>query len=197
MDSVILYTSICGNYDELREDIVCFSDSSHDKFSEYVMNAKIYKILPHKYFKSDITIYMDGNIHNIKTKEYFKDSIEDFDIMVYKHNMDIDCIYKAEEVLLKDIRIKQREIIIEQIDNYRNEGMPIEFGYYNCGFIVRRNNLITQEFCEKWWAEICRYSTRDQLSFAYCLWKMKDKIKLKILPGNIYDGNLLYYHPHI
>ena len=32
-----------------------------------------------------------------------------------------------------------------------------------------------------WWEQICRFSSRDQISFPFCLWKTKNKIS--IMPG--------------
>jgi len=35
-----------------------------------------------------------------------------------------------------------------------------------------------------WFEQICKFSSRDQISFPFVLWKMGDKLKYKILKGH-------------
>ena len=55
-----IYTAIVGGKDPIRTDIKCFTD--YDQFRRPVMNAKIFKILSHKFIDTDLSIWVDGNI---------------------------------------------------------------------------------------------------------------------------------------
>ena len=52
------------------------------------------------------------------------------------------------------------------------------------------NNDITKELSLTWWEQICRYSSRDQISFPFVLYKMRQmnkEVKTSIIPGYIHD----------
>jgi hypothetical protein len=60
MSKIVVYTAIEGGKDTPRNDIAVFS--GYAKFTSPVMNAKFYKVLPHKFLDYDICIWVDGNI---------------------------------------------------------------------------------------------------------------------------------------
>ncbi len=62
-----IYTAVVGDYPIKRKDIKCFGDEGI--FNRGVMEAKRYKVLPHQFFKEDITIWIDGNIYLKVNKE--------------------------------------------------------------------------------------------------------------------------------
>lgn len=179
----IVYTSNFGKYDASRKDIKVFSDSPADIFRHPVMNAKIYKIMPHKYFQSPISIFMDANIFlNVHPKILVDEFLGDADIALFKHPKR-SCIYEEHAPARLRVIPELQPLIDEQVRNYRAEGMPEKFGLMECGMLIRKNNDIVNEFNERWWAEVCRYTNRDQMSFPYIWWKMKDRIKIKIIEG--------------
>ena len=61
---ISFYQVNCGNKDEvIKQDYPCtqFIDA-YDNFKDPRRNSRIQKILAHKYFDSEFTIYADSNI---------------------------------------------------------------------------------------------------------------------------------------
>jgi len=181
-------TAITGMKDILRKDqakadkFVAFTDQSGEPwesiphchlFHDPVRNAKIHKILIHK-FVEGTTIWMDGNI---ALKEPAKDAIErllgDSDMWVSQHPGRA-CIY--EEVEPASMRDENGLDCALKAQRYREEGYPKDNGLYECNVIIRRDNERTRRFNEMWWAEVCSGTRRDQISFPYCLWKSDIKL---------------------
>ena len=200
-----VYTAICGSFDKPRADIIVFTDYSHNKFKQDIMNAKIYKILSHKYFETKYSIWLDENIFLNVEPEKLIEKLGDNDIallFVFSKSSNIiihpsrNCIYKEYLPAKKRIEAKYHNSIDEQISNYRNEGMPADFGMAECGMLIRKHSAIVEEFNNRWWAEICRYSHRDQMSFPYVWWKMKDRIKIILLNENVRTHKYFRYVNH-
>ena len=142
-------------------------------------NSRVAKMLPHLYFTSEYSIYIDGNIRLLKSpEELISKHLKDHDIAVYKHPTR-DCLYdEATKCAVKGL--DDPETIIEQVKAYEDAGFPKHIGLAECGIIFRRHTDKVREFNEAWWAEYCRYSCRDQISFMYVLNKVG-------LPCNIID----------
>lgn len=192
----IAYSAICGNFDKPRNDITTFTDKESDIFKQPVMNAKIYKILPHKYFSSKISLFVDGNISLLASvDEIVQELLKDADMALFKHPWR-QCLYQEHEHAIQRISAPFKPIMDKQVNMYKMEGMPANFGLGECGMLIRRNNDVVNEFNERWWAEICRYTSRDQMSFPYVLWKMKDRIKINFIDGNVRDHKFFKYITH-
>lgn len=156
----MIYTAIAGDKDEPRNDIKVFTT---DMFVSPRMNAKIFKILPHLFMKDEYSVWVDGNIYPKKTEEEYVSLLGDNDIAVLKHP-ERDCVY--EEAGFCKIKGKDTaEHIDPQVQRYRQAGYPANNGLYACGFIIRRHTEEMKRLCERWWAEICTGSSRDQISF--------------------------------
>ena len=81
-----------------------------------------------------------------------------------------NCIYqeaKACLVLNKD----SENTILNQIGEYKKEGLPEGAGMVATGVLIRKHSDEVKEFCKKWYDEVSRLSIRDQLSFNYVNWK--------------------------
>ena len=198
--NVITYSAIHGDYDKDRDDIHIFRAEESDKFKLDVMNSKIYKILSHKYFpEHDNSIWIDANINlKVDIKVLLDEFLKDADIALF-HAPFSDCIYKRVEAIKTRLHSKYHKILDEQILTYKKDGFPAEYGMGQCGMIIRKNNDIVSEFNERWWSEICRYTNRDQVSFPYVWWKMKDRIKIKLIKGqgNVRSHPYFTYTPHL
>lgn len=195
-DPIQVYSAICGRFDKPRNDIAVFGDKGSDRFKQPVMNAKIYKILAHKYIDSPESVYVDGNIFlNALPSKLVTELLKDADIAVFRHPWR-NCIYEEYEHAKARVLPQYQHLMDEQVNRYREEGMPANFGLAECGMIIRRHNAVTEEFNERWWAEICCYTNRDQMSFPYVLWKMKDRIKVNFIPGNVRQHEFFRYVNH-
>ena len=193
---IIPYTAITGKKDFPRTDIKCFG--KYDKFISPVMNAKFYKVLPHKFLDCDISIWMDGNIYLLKPIEgVIKEWLGDNDIAFFRHykskNLDWELKWIKYVWRSKDRRVYEEAI--KQIEHYKKIGLPEQKDMAMGGFIIRRHTPEVEKFNEAWWAEICRWGQRDQLSLPMMLRKFSN-LKVNRINENIKTTQNLRYETH-
>ena len=190
--NIAIYTAITGQKDILRKDIKCFTN--YNKFNNQVLNAKIYKILPHKFLNCDVSIWLDGNIYLTVSKEQLvEEFLGDADIAVHKHP-DRDDVYDECNIAIKykgdeDGSIKKHKEYLKNINYPRHEGL------YNCGVIIRRHTPEIEKFNKEWWSEICCYSSRDQISFPVVL-KQFPSLKINVIEGSPSEHPKKKHHPY-
>jgi hypothetical protein len=182
----MIYSAITGNKDKERYDnIPCFGNQI-SLFKDECRNAKVYKILSHHFVLNSWSIWIDGNITLKHPPEVYLDMLEDKEIGVFKH-FERNCIY--DEGLACQLLKKDDSITIErQMEKYRSEEFPRNYGLGCCNIIVRKH---TPKICllnNMWWSEICVFSRRDQLSFPYIF---RDNIKYFTYKG-VYRDNEYY-----
>jgi hypothetical protein len=214
-NEVIIYTAIFDNIDYLKEPdfipdncrFVCFTNmpikSRHFEIRmvtesiswDPVRNAKIYKVLSHKYFPdSEYTVWIDGtrfltcDIHLLIDK-YLCNT----DMALFAHRWR-DCIYEEAKICIDDER-DDPEIIKAQMERYRKEGYPEKNGLITGGIILRRNTSLSRRINMQWWDEICNYSRRDQLSFNYVAYK--NNLSYGVIGGDYYHNPYFGYVPHL
>lgn len=185
------YTAIRGNIDAPRNDIFCYTDYS--KFKREVMNAKIYKILPHLFFDTDISLWIDGNITLNVEPSIVAELLGDADIAMFKH-FERDCVYQEALAAAGKYPDERYHEIINHGEAYRKKGYPEHNGLWECNMIIRRHSKKMEDFSNAWWAEICRHSNRDQISLPYILEKYP--LKVKTLEGNVRNHKYFNYTPH-
>lgn len=158
---MLVYSCITKGYDRNRSDILMVKPS--DKFKQNSLNAKMCKILPHLYFKEEITVWCDGSIYlSSDNLSLIERQLNLFDIVVMTHTT--NCVYREAEAC-KIMHKDSKERIDEQVNWYRQLGYPENNGLYACGVIARRNTKDIRRLCEEWWSHITRFSYRDQISF--------------------------------
>ena len=113
--------------------------------------------------------------------------------MSYKHDVR-QCIYSESEEV-KQQRLDYEDIVNSQMSKYRMEGFPHNYGLFDSGFTIRKNNKIVSEFNDVWWSEVKNLSARDQLSQVYSSWKTGVKISQIPVGLSIYDNK--YLNPKI
>jgi len=193
---IIQYTSITNSKDIPRTDIQCFEE--YNKFKDPVMNAKIYKVLPHKYLDCDISIWMDGNIYlNKSLDETIKDWLGDNDIAFFRHykSKNLDWELKWIKYVWRSKNRDVYEEAIRQVEHYKKIGLPDNKDMAMGGFIIRRHIPIVEQFNEAWWSEICRWGQRDQLSLPVIL-KRFPELKVNRINENIKTTPNLRYETH-
>jgi hypothetical protein len=195
--NLVVYTAIFGDYDELIEpkekydgcDFICFTDQKNLKSDIWqikviekcdlppnIMNRK-YKMLPHLFFKEyKWSLYVDGNIAIIGNPlELVKKYSNKNNMLIPKH-FSRNCIYEEakECVILGKATYKEIKI---QIEKYKKEGFPKNFGLGENNIILRKhNNKKVIKMMNDWWKEFNSYKVkRDQLSLAYVLWKNNEE----------------------
>lgn len=219
-ERIAVYTVIIGDYDSLRQpkvkdlncDYYCLTDNpelksdfwniiqiNRNDYAEkcYGDNTRINRYLklhPHEIFsKYKYTLYLDSNI-------YIDQSIIVFlylywtgkDLLVYKHPERI-CLYHEAD-FCKAVGKDDINTIDRQIERYKREGFPKDYGLTMGSVLFRRNSQEMIEFDEAWWSEIENGSKRDQLSFMYVCWKKK--FSFDICPNNIFNDDIFGYSLH-
>ena len=217
----VIYTCITGGYDKLLTypyiqddfDYVCFTDNPKlksymwdirplPKETENLDNVKkqrYVKINAHKVLPEyELSIWIDGNIDVKSNLDDYLNSVLKDDISLYipKHPSR-NCLYD-EANACKRINKDKTEIIDKQINKYKKEGMPANYGLPQSGIIIRKhNNEDCIRLMETWWKELKENSKRDQLSFTYALWKNND-VKIIYLDSNIFNSKWFHlYKNHI
>ena len=205
---IAVYTAISGNKSELLDppvvhdgiDYIAFTDQIHrthkvwqkrdiipftltTKFTNR-RNAKVFKILPDLFLPEyDVTIYHDGghfclmNPYDI-IKTYLPNDTDD--LAVFKHRWNT-CIYKEAEDVKRE-KVDDPILVDTQVDYYRKNGYPVNNGLYELPVLIRKKSQSNMLIGLRWWEQICKYSSRDQISFPIVMWTLgKTPI---ILPGN-------------
>jgi hypothetical protein len=171
----------------VREDIPCFTTELGFRLD--IMNAKIYKILPHKFFYSEYSIWVDGNIFLTVEPDKVLELLGDADIAVFKHASRTNVYEEAEAI--KHYYPQYTDTVDEQINFYKQIGVPDTLPLAECPVLIRKQSPIMDAFCEAWWAEICRFSPRDQLSFPVTVANFPE-MKVRYIEN---EGGI-YTHPY-
>lgn len=120
---------------------------------------------------ADATIYLDGNIH--PTKNYDPSwpalNLEGYDMAapVHPHRK---CAYVEIEACLGRKKITEDQAQ-QAHDILTREGLPKNFGLWECGILIRRNNETVRKLNSVWW-EYTRQIPRDQIWLPLALFKL-------------------------
>ena len=190
----LIYTVLTGEYDQVSElpvvnpefDHVCLTDhpdliesktwqirriDNPEGLSPVRLSRKP-KILPFEFFPDyDVAVYLDANLILKDDVQGLIDKYKNADVVVSKHPYR-DCIYREEQAVLSQKR-DHEENTRPQIDKYKKEGFPENYGLSHCNLIVWRNRESVKSFGWAWWNEVKNHSHRDQLSFDYARWRMR------------------------
>jgi hypothetical protein len=155
--------------------------------------ARFIKVNSHKVLpEHDISIWLDhcfsfkiNDIENMLNSLSFHNK----NIMCYAHD-ERKCIYD-EANICKIKKLDNHKLINNQIDKYKVESFPKNFGLFSTGLIIRKKNKEVNSFNELWWDEIYNHSGRDQLSQSYASWKTSVRIDPINIGKNIYNNNFL------
>ena len=129
------------------------------------------KIMPHKNFVTDYSIWIDSNISLMLDPWKIVEYLGENDIAFFSHHWGHDCIYQEVENIIT-FHKDDPQRVRAQADRYRKEGYPAHNGLIWGKVIVRRHTPTVAKLNQAWWDEIVRDSHRDQLSFNYVSWKL-------------------------
>lgn len=155
--------------------------------------ARFIKINSHKVLPDhDISIWLDhcfkfktDNIQQMLELIQFNNK----NIMCYSHD-ERNCIYQEAKVCSAR-KMDTNKIIQLQMQKYKTELFPPNFGLFSTGLMIRKNNEQVNNFNDVWWQEIYNGSGRDQLSQSYASWKNQLKIDPISVGKNIYNNSFL------
>lgn len=156
----MIYTAVSGQRDNIRKDVKCFT--AYNRFASPRMNAKIYKVLPHLFLNTQYSIWIDANLHLKVDEPELIRLLGDKEIAVFRHPYR-DNVYKEAEECIK-LKLDDPAVIARQMYDYKAQRIKGD-NLGACYLIIREHTERIKRLNEQWWAEICRYSSRDQLSF--------------------------------
>jgi len=187
----VVYTAVFGAYDEVPSvnpqwncDFYCFTDNRNFLSSGWkvilvesldegtAQTNRRYKMLPHKFLPNHkASLYVDGNVEIVTDPSpLFKKYLRDAHIAIPKHQ-DRHCAYEEADLCIHEGRVNEQETI-QQMDRYRQEGFPANYGLTENGIIFRRHHeSAVVNLMEAWWQEYLSGGKRDQISLPYLLWK--------------------------
>lgn len=191
---IAVYTVVYGDYDAIKPiktknrlcDYFIFTDQDVDPITGWtkiefafpkdcntnVLKNRYLKMHPHFLFPNhEYSIYLDG-VMQIELDIYrLMSRMGDKFLGLFDHYTGRKCLYDEAEVV-KRVGKAPACIVDRQIERYKEEGFPKDYGLTECGIIIREhNNPICIKLMNSWWDEFVNESQRDQLSFMYCIWK--------------------------
>jgi len=187
--SVVIYTSLFGNYDRLPPivvdksnlEFVCFTDQditadgwkiekNKPSGNDPNLSAKYYKLHPHKLFPDHAaSLFVDANTLFLGKIDAFLGRWLLFnDLVMWSHPERDDYLDEAEAIILSAKDAPDR--VCRQMAAYESANVPRHAGLYEASFIWRRHHVEEiRHLMEKWWEQINQYSKRDQTSLYYLL----------------------------
>jgi hypothetical protein len=156
-------------------------------------NAKLPKVMPFMLIPQyDFVIWQDGgHMIQIPPQELVQKYLieQDKDVAAFMHGrafqgQDHNCIYKEAENIKNVGFLEDPEVIDEQVAAYRKVGYPEDYGL-SCNAAMIWSNIPQVHWLQlTWWEQICRYSSRDQMSFFYSLWNTSMKDRMTYIDGH-------------
>ena len=213
----IIYTAISDNKDSLLDlskfkhefDAVAFVDNPEEimskgwelrKLAKFTSdkrfagrrNAKIYKIMPTVFFPDiEYSLWVDGtHFPTMAIDDIIGRCLGDCDIAMFNHPLR-NCIYAEGEELLR-VHRDHPSLIKDQLSYYKEANYPINNGLVSNTVILRRHTEIIHQLELAWWEQICRYSSRDQLSLMFVAERFN--VKVGIMPGDWLSNDMIPQH---
>ena len=166
---------------EIWEQRAAFDFSRIDQISSR-RNAKVFKILACNLFPEyEYIFWQDGNHHLAKHPSEIIQEYGDFDLLCFRHP-DRNCSYD-EAMAVARWSLDVIDNILAQAKFYISKGYPKNQGLYELSTFVRKRSEPVLQFEQMWWEQICKYSSRDQVSFPFVLWQLRKLLKLRVFKG--------------
>lgn len=203
----VIYTALFGDYEELKEPTVitpgwkyvCFSDQPLKSDIWQIINtdvidtprrtARWYKIMGWIDWEESIWIDCSFQI-NVDLNEWWERYAKK-DFNAAKHPLRT-CVYREAEACIVGKR-GEEELIKSQIDHYKRIGVKdYQDRVITSGMMLRRNTPETIKLCELWWAEVAKWSTRDQIAF----YRISEGFDIHTFRWDYSQSKELKYHKH-
>lgn len=187
----VVYTAIFGDYDQLlapdfvdpEVDYVCFTDRPRNDLGLWQLRpvpfwhqdptrvARYVKTHPHQLLPEyEFAIWLDANIVLKTGVRKYLDALSGAgaSLALVPHPQR-NCFYEEAQACVHR-RKDDREVIEKQVAHYRGQGLPQDTGLYETGFMIARlaDAQVGAMFAD-WWAQIERFSRRDQLGLAWAM----------------------------
>ncbi|KAL4377803.1 hypothetical protein GQ457_02G010300 [Hibiscus cannabinus] len=159
-------------------------------FVDQRLNGKIPKMLPHRLFPhAKYSIWVDSK------SQFRRDPLGVVEALLWRRNSVLaisehgarSSVYdEAKAVVLKH-KATPEEVEV-QMTQYRKDGLPKDKRFNGkkalneASVIVRKHTPLTNMFMCLWFNEVVRFTSRDQLSFPYVLWRLKVLKNINMFP---------------
>ncbi|VAH79312.1 unnamed protein product [Triticum turgidum subsp. durum] len=149
-------------------------------FVDQRLNGKIPKMLTHRLFpEASYSIWVDSKY------QFRRDPIGVLEALLWRTNSTFAIsehgartnIYDEGKAIVQKHKATPEEVEV-QLTQYRQDGMPDEKRLHGlkalaeASIIVRELTPLTNHFMCAWFNEVVRFTSRDQLSFPYVLWRL-------------------------
>lgn len=190
IDKIVVYTAIANNYDSLKLpevlepqfDYVLFTNTPLPdtgvwqmrplpvEFEDPTRSCRYVKTHPHQLLGNyDLAIWIDSNIMIIET---LYPDVADFmcstkEVAAIPHPIRFN-VYEEFEAC-KELSKDREALMAEQIKHYQQLGFKHDDLIESNFMMFNLKSQKTHNFLDDWWAQIDRFSRRDQLSLNYVL----------------------------
>ncbi len=182
------FTAIIGDYEELKNPTVISKDWQYIVFTDQplqsdiwkiiqvpvqdcgaIRTARYYKLMFHHHIETEYSMWVDASFTiNVDLNDwwdkYFKEPF------TTPYHPIRNCVHMEVAACIKNRRGNIDEIRT-QGRRYMKERVPANRGMISSGILMRQKVHEVEQFCELWYHEMMRHSTRDQIAWAYCMHK--------------------------
>ncbi|KAL1198746.1 putative hexosyltransferase MUCI70 [Cardamine amara subsp. amara] len=159
-------------------------------FTDQRLNGKIPKMLAHRLFaEAKYSIWVDSK------SQFRRDPLGVLDALLWRTNSVLaisehgarSSVYDEAKAVVKKHKATPEEVEV-QINQYREDKLPEDKRFNGkkalseASVIVREHTPLTNLFMCLWFNEVVRYTSRDQLSFPYVLWRLKVLKNINMFP---------------
>ncbi|XP_021718703.1 uncharacterized protein LOC110686399 [Chenopodium quinoa] len=159
-------------------------------FPDQRLNGKIPKMLGHRLFPNALfSIWVDSK------SQFRRDPLGVLEALLWRSNSVLaisqhgarSSVYDEAKAVVKKNKATPEEVEV-QLTQYRLDGLPEDKRFNGrkalaeASIIVREHSPLTNLFMCLWFNEVVRFTSRDQLSFPYVLWRLKVLNDINIFP---------------
>ncbi|KAL5558113.1 hypothetical protein UlMin_034324 [Ulmus minor] len=159
-------------------------------FSDQRLNGKIPKMLAHRLFPhAKYSIWVDSK------SQFRRDPLGVLEALLWRSDSVLgisehgarSSVYDEAKAVVKKNKAKPEEVEV-QLTQYRHDGLPEDKRFKGkkalaeASVIVREHTPLSNLFMCLWFNEVVRFTSRDQLSFPYVLWRLKVLKNINMFP---------------
>ncbi|KAF3446259.1 hypothetical protein FNV43_RR11438 [Rhamnella rubrinervis] len=159
-------------------------------FSDQRLNGKIPKMLGHRLFPhAKYSIWVDSK------SQFRRDPLGVLEVLLWRSNSVLaisehgarSSVYDEAKAVVKKNKARPEEVEV-QLTQYRHDGFPEDKRFNGkkalaeASVIVREHTPLTNMFMCLWFNEVVHFTSRDQLSFPYVLWRLKVLKDINMFP---------------
>ena len=164
-------------------------------FSDPRRNAKIHKILSHLYLPEyRYTIWMDGSVSlRVPAADLVRQFLAGADVAMFRHRWQ-RCAYDVAANCAR-LHLDYERLIAAQVAQLEERGWPRDAGQHECAVILRRHTMpAVERFNALWWADVCRFSRRDQISVEWAA--AAAGVHIADIPGDVQHNDFFTRQTH-